>query len=72
MTRKSSPTTTWSTLETEDGVPYTSPTLPSSSTRLPPGPRRAPSAGQHTEEVMLELGLSWDEIIELKLAEVLA
>jgi len=31
-----------------------------------PGP--APEAGQHTEEVLLELGLSWDEIIAGKLS----
>ena len=59
-------------LETEDGVPYTVANAPVEFDETPTRPRRAPSAGQHTEEVMLELGLSWDEIIELKLAEILA
>jgi crotonobetainyl-CoA:carnitine CoA-transferase CaiB-like acyl-CoA transferase len=27
---------------------------------------RAPEHGQHTEEILLELGRSWDDIIELK------
>jgi crotonobetainyl-CoA:carnitine CoA-transferase CaiB-like acyl-CoA transferase len=32
--------------------------------------RRAPGHGQHTDEVLIELGYDWDRIIELKLAEV--
>jgi crotonobetainyl-CoA:carnitine CoA-transferase CaiB-like acyl-CoA transferase len=29
-------------------------------------PLRAPELGEHTEEAMLAMGLSWDEIIALK------
>ena len=32
--------------------------------------RRAPDHGQHTDEVLQELGYDWDRIIELKLGEV--
>ena len=33
-------------------------------------PRPAPHLGEHTDEVLSELGLSWDEIVELKVAGV--
>jgi crotonobetainyl-CoA:carnitine CoA-transferase CaiB-like acyl-CoA transferase len=59
-------------LETDGGVPYTLASVPVEFDETPVVPGRAPTVGQHTEEVLMEMGLSWDEIIELKLAEVLA
>jgi crotonobetainyl-CoA:carnitine CoA-transferase CaiB-like acyl-CoA transferase len=32
--------------------------------------RASPNVGEHSEEILLEIGLSWDEIIELKLNDV--
>jgi crotonobetainyl-CoA:carnitine CoA-transferase CaiB-like acyl-CoA transferase len=32
----------------------------------PPAPARAPEHGQHTEEILLELDLSWDDISAAK------
>lgn len=36
----------------------------------PPTLRPAPGAGEHTDEILQELGLDWDRIIELKVAGV--
>jgi crotonobetainyl-CoA:carnitine CoA-transferase CaiB-like acyl-CoA transferase len=38
----------------------------------PPAIVRAPDAGEHTDEVLLELGLDWDDLIELKTADVIS
>jgi crotonobetainyl-CoA:carnitine CoA-transferase CaiB-like acyl-CoA transferase len=51
-----------------DGARRTFPLVasPAQFDGLPPTLTRAPEHGQHTEEVLEELGRSWDEIAELK------
>jgi crotonobetainyl-CoA:carnitine CoA-transferase CaiB-like acyl-CoA transferase len=56
---------------TVDGGPtYSLPTVPVQFDERAPELRAAPESGQHTEQVLLELGYSWDQIIELKDAGV--
>jgi crotonobetainyl-CoA:carnitine CoA-transferase CaiB-like acyl-CoA transferase len=37
----------------------------------PTAVRPAPETGQHTEEVLLELGYAWDAIADLKAAKII-
>ena len=39
---------------------------PCNSARLPPAPARAPEHGQHTEEILMELDIDWDDIEKAK------
>ena len=51
---------------TVDGGPsYTLPNVPLQFDERPPPLRRAPEVGEHTEEIRLELGHTWDEITAL-------
>jgi crotonobetainyl-CoA:carnitine CoA-transferase CaiB-like acyl-CoA transferase len=59
-------------VETGDGTPFRIVAGPAQFDGEPVGTlRRAPEHGEHTEEVLLELGLDWDDIIALKEAEVI-
>ncbi|MEU1980994.1 CoA transferase [Nocardia sp. NPDC019395] len=58
------------TVELADGRSYPLPTGPVQIDRRPPALRRAPEHGEHTEEILLSLGYSWDQIGELKDAGV--
>jgi crotonobetainyl-CoA:carnitine CoA-transferase CaiB-like acyl-CoA transferase len=50
-----------------DGGPtYQLPNVPVQYDERPAPLRRAPEAGEHTEEVLLELGYSWEQIGELR------
>jgi crotonobetainyl-CoA:carnitine CoA-transferase CaiB-like acyl-CoA transferase len=55
----------------EDGLRYRLPTVPVQFDEKPPPLRRAPEHGEHTEMVLLGLGYTWDQIIELKEAGAL-
>ncbi|MBX6388499.1 MAG: CoA transferase [Frankia sp.] len=56
---------------TDGGPTYALPTGPVQIDERPPVLRRAPEHGEHTEQVLLELGHGWEEIAELKEAGVI-
>ncbi|WP_067901863.1 CaiB/BaiF CoA transferase family protein [Nocardia vaccinii] len=58
-------------VELEDGRSYSLPTGPVQFDEQPPRLRRAPEHGEHTEQCLLDLGYSWDQITELKNAGVI-
>ncbi len=49
-----------------DGGAYRLPAVPVQFDERPPELRRAPEHGEHTEEVLLELGCTWPEIVAFK------
>lgn len=52
--------------ETVNGVPFSLPTNPVQFNERSVTPRGAPEHGQHTEEVLMDAGIDWDTIEELK------
>lgn len=50
----------------DQGNEYRTVAAPVQFDETPPGPARAPEHGQHTEEILLELDVDWDEIIAAK------
>jgi crotonobetainyl-CoA:carnitine CoA-transferase CaiB-like acyl-CoA transferase len=55
-----------STVESDNGAELTFPNGPVQFDEGPPDLRRAPEHGANTEEILLELGFDWGNIIELK------
>lgn len=55
-------------LEAPNGARLAVPTNPVQFDKTPPRVRAAPGHGEHTDEVLIELGLSYDEILEQKAA----
>jgi crotonobetainyl-CoA:carnitine CoA-transferase CaiB-like acyl-CoA transferase len=53
-------------LMSDDGQPFNLVASPVQFDEATPALRRAPEHGQHTEEVLLELGLDWDTIVAHK------
>lgn len=58
-------------IETTSGATLAVPANPVQFNCTPPAVRGAPEHGQHTEEVLLELGLSFDDILRYKAAGAL-
>jgi crotonobetainyl-CoA:carnitine CoA-transferase CaiB-like acyl-CoA transferase len=53
-------------VEPGEGDPFTLVANPVQFDETPPPLQRAPEHGEHTESILLELGLDWDDIIRLK------
>jgi crotonobetainyl-CoA:carnitine CoA-transferase CaiB-like acyl-CoA transferase len=53
-------------VEVDGGASYRLPRVPVQIDEQPPVLRRAPEHGEHTEQVLLDLGYSWDDIAGLR------
>ena len=55
----------------DDEIQYRLPTVPVQFDEQPPKLERAPELGEHTEAILLELGLEWSEVEELQAESVI-
>ncbi len=55
----------------DHGEKYRIVAAPVQFNETPPAPARAPEHGQHTEEILLELGIDWDDIAKAKEAKAI-
>jgi crotonobetainyl-CoA:carnitine CoA-transferase CaiB-like acyl-CoA transferase len=55
-------------VEVEGGTPFRLPTGAVQFDERPTALRRAPELGQHTDELLAELGYSWDDVVNLKVS----
>jgi crotonobetainyl-CoA:carnitine CoA-transferase CaiB-like acyl-CoA transferase len=60
------------TVQGADGTDFELVANPVQFDEEPPHLVRAPEMGEHTEAVLLDLGLTWEELAELKAAEVIS
>jgi crotonobetainyl-CoA:carnitine CoA-transferase CaiB-like acyl-CoA transferase len=60
------------TVQGTDGSEFELVANPVQFDETPPDLTRAPELGEHTEEVFLELGLTWEELAELKAGDVIS
>ncbi len=59
------------TVEGADGSHFELVANPVQFDEAPPDLVRAPEAGEHTEEILLELGLTWENLVDLKAEAVI-
>ena len=55
-----------------DGDLYRLAAIPAEFDETPTPVSSAPGTGEHTDEILQELGYGWEEIIKLKIADVIA
>ena len=58
--------------ETADGVPFELGATPVQFDERPTPTARSPLFNEHGDEILQELGMDWDQIIELRVAGAIA